>query len=380
MKTAIVTTTIRVPKVLENYAENLSTHGHEDVEFVVIGDLKSPPETGEWLAELSGRTNLTIHWWDADRQREWLRDLPDLDRLLPWNSVQRRNLAYIQAVMGGADRVITIDDDNWTTEDDFIGGHEVVGTEGPLPVVASSKGWFNTSSLLVTEPRKPLYHRGFPTCLRQPEEELTYSTQEGRVVVNAGFWLDVPDADAMCHVDSPVSVVGYREGFDGRVGIARGTNMVFNSQNTAFHRDLLPAMYLMPMGGRCGPLEVSRYDDIWMSIFVKVIADHLGDLVVVGRPLVRQLRNDHDLIQDMLVEIPAQRITNRMVETLKRVQLSGSDYASCYLELVAQLRAGLEVDGYTADERAYLEAMYDGMETWVRVSEEALAQSGGGVR
>jgi hypothetical protein len=180
----------------------------------------------------------------------------------------------------------------------------------------------------------------------------------------------------MCHVDAPCVVTGYREGFDGFTAVAHGTSMAFNSQNTAFHRDLMPAMYLMPMGGRCGPLEVGRYDDIWMGIFVKVIADHLGDFVTVGRPLVKQLRNDHDLIGDMLVEIPAQRITNRMVMSLKRLELSGTDYAGCYLELVAHLRAALSVGGVAVDEQAYLNGMYDGMQAWVRISQGFLTQAG----
>jgi hypothetical protein len=377
MKTAIVTTTIRVPVVLENYIANLEAGGHTGVEFIVVGDLKSPPETGAFLSELSAKSGVPIHWWDAERQKAWLKEHPELDQLLPWNSVQRRNLAYLQAVLGGAERVITIDDDNWTTDDDYLAGHSVVGTTGTFETVTSSRGWFNTASRLVTEPSKPLYHRGFPTCMRTEPDEVSSGSEEARVVVNAGFWLDVPDADAMCHVDSPVDVVGYREGCEGRVAIARGTNMVFNSQNTAFHSDLLPAMYLMPMGGMCGTLEVGRYDDIWMSIFVKVIADHLGDLVTVGAPMVRQVRNEHDLIQDMLVEIPAQRITNRMTESLKRVHFSGTDYAACYLELTAQLREALAVDGYTDAEKAYLNEMYDGMEAWVRISQDVLASKVG---
>ena len=369
MKTAIVTTTIRVPLVLENYVENLKRNGHgpDEVGFIVVGDLKSPVETEAFLSRLADESGFSIDWWGAARQKAWLKDHPELDRLLPWNSVQRRNLAYLQAALQGAETIITIDDDNWTTDDDYLGGHAVVGTERELPTLGSSSGWFNSASLLTTEPVRPLYHRGFPTSLRGKSETVPAGTDRGRVVVNAGFWLDVPDADAMCHVDAPCAVTGYVPGFDGFTAVARGTNMVFNSQNTSFHRDLLPAMFLMPMGGRCGTLEVGRYDDIWMGIFVKVIADHLGDFVTVGRPLVKQLRNDHDLIGDMLVEIPAQRITNRMVESLERLKLTSAGYAGCYLELIAHLRASLEVDGYTPEEISYLTGMYDGMEAWVEI-------------
>jgi hypothetical protein len=370
MKTALVTTTIHVPRALDGYLANFKANGDaDDVEVIVIGDRKTPAAAGQYLEELAQRTGYPVSYWDARRQEAWLKDFPELDALLPWNSVQRRNIAYLLAAAGGAETIITIDDDNHVTDDDYLSGHAVVGQTVSLPTLSSPTGWFNSSYLLVTEPRKPLYHRGYPLCKRDPREQMAAGQARGRVVVNAGLWLETADADAMSHLDAPVRVVGYREGFDGRVAVAPGNHMVFNSQNTAFHRDTLPAMFLMPMGGKVGTLVVGRYDDIWMSMFVKVIADHLGDLVCVGRPLVRQLRNDHDLIQDALVEIPAQRISNALTKSLDRVALTGRDYASCYLELIAQLREALPRDGYSADEQTYMSGLYDGMETWVRICE-----------
>lgn len=372
MKTAIITTTIHVPVALEGYIDNLKANGYADVEFIVIGDNKTPTDAGPYLEKLSKSSGFAISYWDVERQKKWLADLPKLDKLIPYNSVQRRNLAYLQAVATGAEIIITIDDDNFATGDDFIGGHSITGKTEKLPVVASSTKWFNSSSLLITSPAKPLFHRGFPTSKRGIDETLTYGQHEGRVVVNAGLWLGVPDACAMSHLDSPADVVGFREGFEGRLAVAHGTNMVFNSQNTAFHRDTLPAMFLMPMGDKCGDLEVGRYDDIWMGIFMKVIADHLGDLICVGVPLVKQDRNEHDLFRDMLWEVPAQRITNTMCHTLERVKLTGSDYGSCYVELVDQLRKALTVDAYRDYEVEYLTEMYRRMDVWAEICTEFL--------
>lgn len=372
MKTALVTTTIHLPKNLEGYLDNKAKCGHDDldVEVIVVGDKKSPAETADYLAELAERFGTSIEWWDEVRQRRWLKDLPELDRLLPWNSVQRRNLAYLQAAIRGADCIITVDDDNFATDDDFFGGHAIIGQRESLPSVSSSRGWFNTSSLLRTEPEKPLYHRGYPTRIRTQPETVTHGTAAGRVVVNAGLWLGVPDADAMCHLDAPVDAVGFRAGFEGRAAIAKGDDMVFNSQNTAFHRDTLPAMFLPPMGDRIGPLVVGRYDDIWMGIFFKRIADHLGDLVTAGRPLVRQDRNDHDLLQDALVEIPAQRITNTLTDTLQRVRLTADGWGPCYLELIEQLRGEIARDAFTGEERGYLLEMLRRMTVWAQICDE----------
>jgi hypothetical protein len=93
----------------------------------------------------------------------------------------------------------------------------------------------------------------------------------------------------------------------------------------------------------------------------------------VGKPWVRQLRNDHDLLQDMLVEIPAQRITNKFTRSLPKVRLTATDYGACYRELISELRRLLPEDGYTDDERGYLEGVLDGMEVWAGISDGYLA-------
>ena len=374
MKTALITTTIRVPRNIEGYFANAAAHGHRDIEAIVIGDHKTPAETGAFLAELTDETGYATHWWDVERQKTWLRDLPELDRLIPWNSVGRRNLAYVLAVEAGAECIITVDDDNFVADGDYFGGHGIVGRTETLPVVSSSNGWFNSSSLLATDPTRPLFHRGFPTTKRAPEPTLEHSRATGRVVSNAGLWLGVADADAMSHLDAPTDVTGFKDPtFDGGLGVAHGTMTVINTQNTAFHRDLLPAMYLDPLFVKCGPLTVGRYDDIWMGIFLKVLTDHLGDYITVGLPWVRQIRNDHDLIQDMLWELPAQRITNTLAGTLERVQLTGTDYGTCYMELVRELRRLVPEDAYSDDEKDFLDELLGRMEAWARVARGFLA-------
>jgi hypothetical protein len=151
------------------------------------------------------------------------------------------------------------------------------------------------------------------------------------------------------------------------VAIAPGTNTVFNTQNTAFHADLLPGMFLIPMGDAVADLTVGRHDDTWMSMFLKPIADHLGDLVVVGEPLVEQIRNEHDLFQDALVELPAMRLTNTFADVIDGLRLTGHDYLSCYEEVVASLRESADEGAFTDEEAAYVLTMTDRMRAWASV-------------
>lgn len=365
MTTALVTTTIFVPRNLEGYLDNAARHGHDDLFVVVVGDRKTPPEVGPYLARLERQSGYTVEYWDVERQQDFLADLPELAELLPWNSVQRRNLGYLRAVLAGAERLISIDDDNFVTDDDYFGEHGVVGETVRRPAVTTPDGWFNSASLLETEPPKPLFHRGFPLSCRGLDGSLQIGEEEGRVVVNAGLWLEVPDADAMSHLDCPARVTGFRPDAPQRLLVGRGVRTVFNSQNTALHRDLLPAIYLPPMGGTIGELTVGRYDDIWMSLFVERLVDHLGDYIAVGRPLARQDRNDHDLLDDLLLEIPAMRLTDTLIDSLAAVELTAADYAAAYGELIAGLRERIGIDPYSEDEVVYLGELLDGMEIWL---------------
>lgn len=366
MTTALVTTTIFVPHNLEGYLANFEEHDHRDVVTIVIGDRKTPDEVGPYLADLEQRSGYRIDYWDVERQQAWLEDLPELAASIPWNSVQRRNLGYLLAALEGAERIISIDDDNFVTDDDYLGYHAIVGTTAKLPAVTTPTGWFNSAGLLESEPSKPLYHRGFPIDQRGVDDTPSYAEAEGRVVVNAGLWLEVPDVDAMSHLDCPVRVTGFRDGAPQRLLVALGTHTVFNSQNTSMHRDLLPVIYLPVMNERAGELVVGRFDDIWTSLFVKAIADHLGDYVCFGRPLSRQDRNDHDLLHDMLIEIPAIRITSKLIRSLEAIRFTAGDYAGCFDELIEGLRERLAADGYTSGEAAFLRRMLDRMEVWSR--------------
>lgn len=381
MSSAIVTTTINVPTVLEAYCRNLHHHGHADgggtngdVAVIVIGDRATPDGAATLARRLTAESGIPIEYWDVERQRDFLEAYPVLDRLLPYDSIQRRNLAYVLAASQGFDRIISIDDDNWPTDDDFLTEHSLVGTTVELATVSSSNGWFNSSSLLATDPIRPLYHRGFPTSKRGTEDTVVGGRASGRVVANCGLCKGVPDADAISHLDAPVTALGIRPRYELPLAVAPGTSTVFNTQNTAFHLDLLPCLYLPAMGGRIGKRIVGRYDDIWMSMFVKPICDHLGDLITVGRPLVTQHRNDHDLFHDARIELPAMELTNSLVSILDRLTLTAGDYATCYRQLLDHVRvqAAMAAPAHqlSTDQAAYMIELTEQMNRWVEEIEE----------
>ena len=97
MNYSIIITTIYVPKVLDAFARNFELFGHKDeVEIIVIGDLRSPSETSDYVAQFA-RQGFHFEYWDVEKQRSWLSRFPDIAQEIPYNSDNRRNVGYLIA-------------------------------------------------------------------------------------------------------------------------------------------------------------------------------------------------------------------------------------------------------------------------------------------
>ena len=313
MKTTIVTTTIYVPATLDKYGRNAKFYGHTDLSFVVIGDMKTPAEARLYCESISSKY-YPCSYLGIDDQRTYLERYPALWNHLPLNSIQRRNIGLLKAWEdAGADIVITIDDDNWVLNHDFLRLHALAGRTAELPAFETSTGWFNVCSVLGEAGGTSFYHRGFPRGERWKEKDTftCVSPITRRVAVNAGLWLDDPDIDAMTRLERPIIVRGMRPSAPLRFALQPGTWSPFNSQNTAVMREVIPAYFLSPC--------VGRYDDIWPSYIVTRIAEHMGDVDdCIGQPLLRQKRNDHNLWKDLDNERVGMLLTDEFCAALQQ--------------------------------------------------------------
>jgi hypothetical protein len=261
------------------------------------------------------------------------------------------------AYQEGCDPIITIDDDNYRVDDDFIGGHQLAGRVVTLPALVSESGWVNVCASLVEAKGRDFYHRGHPLGQRWQGERVRETAFSGLVAVNAGLWLGDPDVDAIQRLACPVDAVEYRRA--GSFALGPGTWSPFNSQNTALARDVVPAYFLSPC--------IGRYDDIWASYVVCAIAQHLGHAVAFGRPLVRQERNQHDLWRDLEQEAGPMRATDALWPFLKGLPLTGADYGTCAIEVCGALRAWLAGEAGSAlpaEARRLFADFTTGLEAW----------------
>lgn len=288
---AIVTTTINNPtRALEAYA----VAG----QLVVVGDLKTPPETEDAVHALDG-VYLT-----PDDQREWR-----CSGTIGWNCIQRRNVGFLRAYQLEADVVITVDDDNVPGDPAAWRDQHLANLDDPvIETLLSSNDWFNPGSLLVPE----VQARGFPYERR--EHAVAYSSVKTatapvpRVGVNCGLWLGDPDVDAL----QRIVLAPETRAFHGpdRTVVNRGVWSPINSQNTAWRRELLPLAVLPP--------KIGRWDDILGGYFAQWAMRNLNFTVAYGQPLVTQERNAHNLWHDLRAEVAGLEYTTTFCDDLAR--------------------------------------------------------------
>lgn len=367
MKPAIVLTTIRVPYLIEGYVDNLERHSHKDVDFIVIGDRHTPDKLVARFAEKIRERGYSCTYWDIEKQKKWMQEYPELDRIIPYNSDNRRNVGYLIAASMGSKVIVSIDDDNYVTSEDYIGQHEIVGTMQRLITVSSSSKWYNFCSLLKTKPDRVIYPRGFPYSKREGENVKTAYTS-GRVVLNLGLWLGSPDVDAVTNLSGEITVTGLKE--QKNIMLAPGTFSPINTQNTAFYCDILPCYYYIPMGVSISGMKIDRYGDIWSGLFAKKIIDHVNDRISIGHPLTLHKRNPHDFLKDLQAELWGMILTERLVSEIESIDFRQKTYAGAYLELAEELGDAEIYPNQTV--RKFFKRIIHGMQTWVQVCERIL--------
>lgn len=295
---ALITTTINTAEVLKLYRRM-----NPDIPFFITGDRKSPHEKLKQLAKDLGN----VHYYDVEDQKKLGYKSSEI---IGWNTIRRRNIALLEALRYGADKIVTLDDDNIPLSSSYFQDFNILLSQGFDGLMASTlKGWFNVGDYFSPK----IYHRGFPLEYRQMEREVQFiPVVDKKIGVAAGLWFGDPDIDAMDRITNQPIVHQISQILHEGVVVEEGIFSPFDSQNTAFVRQLAPLMMM---------LEVGRYDDIWASYLTQRVMHEKGFHVHYGPPFVWQERNRQNLLGNLEAEIFGMKHTPRFCEELRRVEL-----------------------------------------------------------
>ncbi len=373
-----VITTINKPTLLVDLAANaIENNRAQDVRVTLIGDQKTPAGIDDYVAGLAD-CGIAIDYWSPARQQEWLRQYPELDAIVPWNTDNRRNLGHLMAYERGDDITLTIDDDNYPAASDYFGGFAELGDTCERELTHSDSGWFNICSMLRAKPDVTFHPRGFPVSKRFVNEELRTRKAKSRLVVQAGLWNGVPDVDASTHVTLTLETLGT----PGRnCALDQRTWCPFNTQNSAYLTEITPAFYYVSMAEPLAGQKVDRYGDIWASYLARTAIDAYKpvddsiDVIGFGDPLANHIRNVHDFLHDLQLETPAMQLNETLLTILLGLKIHGSDnYLDTAGEL-AELLPNAIATALPSDRaaRTYLLQLAEKYATWNQLCRRVMA-------
>lgn len=366
MKYSLVFTTINVPYLVNDYVKNFIDFGHkpEEVEIIIIGDLKTPDKIVPFIEEVN-KSGFSIKYFDVLSQEKWLDRFPDFKKIVPYNSDNRRNVGYLMAVENGAEIIILVDDDNYPTNDvDYLKEHSIVGQNIEFDAISDESKWFNICSMIEFNPKRKVYPRGYPYAKRFLDGKIKLTKKTGRVIINEGLWTCDPDIDSITRLTEDVKGV---EVFSESIILDIGTFSPINSQNTAFYRDALPCAYFVLMGGNINGLVIERYGDIWFGYFAKKVIDHMGGFVRFGSPVALHKRNSHNILKDLKQEFWAIQFSEYLVEFIENVILTSETYSSCYIELAEKLeKFVIKNENFNQEAQNYFKQVVSAMKIWAK--------------
>jgi hypothetical protein len=283
---------------------------------LVVGDRKSPDQY-----PLEGVRFIPLQ---EQERMPW-----SIVGLLPHDHYARKMVGYLEAAANGAEIVFETDDDNR-----LISGKKCdiwnVDCRLQIGIDRAEKQFVNVYRHFTDQ---FIWPRGLPLdSILDPKANSFQPTQTSDVkpvAVWQGLADNEPDVDAIyrltsnerCYFKSAPSVA-----------LAPGVICPFNSQNTAFSRQLLPLMYL--------PAFVSfRYTDILRSLVAQPILWAAGLSLCFTSATVLQERNAHNNFRDFESEIPmyltAKLAIDKVVEAVSSSRSVSDNLHAAYVALEA---------------------------------------------
>lgn len=293
MKIALCTSTIHVPHALK-----LMRKCSADVRFFVAGDNKTPKAAYDFVNDIEN----SRHFYHGD-------GLWKCSGAIGFDTLARRNIAFLEALKWGADVIYSWDNDNLITNGEHFKIINSLFEYKFNGIQVGGYDWFDPGSLLIPHTR----HRGYPHSI--PHRSRAEPVTDAKIGIAAGLVIGDPDIDAVTRMEHRPDIGAVHLLGQTSVVVDPNTRAVFNSQNTAVIRELIPAWFMMP--------GVGRHDDIYASLIVQRVARERGLHTHFGPPFTYQQRNKHDLLADLRAEISGMENVVNLAQLLDSIILPG---------------------------------------------------------
>jgi hypothetical protein len=273
MKILVITS---IAQKISPLMQNIFTIASENnCQTILVGDRKSGNLEYPGVRSINPEEQVSLKWSIIEQ--------------LPWNSYSRKNIGYLEALRNGAKWVIETDDDNLPSRE-FFDLNSALNLEVRM---ASNMSWLNIYKYFGNQ---VVWPRGFPLNKILEQKSVTLPvvtiTLDSVGVFQALADSD-PDVDAIFRLTQALPQ-HFSTGLP--VSLSNGTVCPFNAQATWWNAKYAVLMYF--------PTTISwRVADIWRSYIATFILQANSVGIVFTGPLVKQIRNSHDLLIDFKEEI-----------------------------------------------------------------------------
>jgi hypothetical protein len=273
---------------------------------------------------------------------------PDQERMLGplANAIPRRNgacrdfgfyLAWAESEPG--EIIVALDDDCVVEDLDFALRVDANLRDASRPTVAGDGMHWNVLDLYQNiEPG--VFPRGFPYAARAGYEPFTIGgAVRGAPAFHLGLWRGIFDVNAIDKLNGPAFAYDDATLTHESVVVPTGVLVSACSMSMAFRREVIPAVYQLPMHVEVMPnWVVDRYGDIWGGYVLKTLMDRRGDLMSVGAPMIRHVK-DGNIQRNIWQEHACHLVNDEFVDVLLTSELSGGSYLAMMDALTEHLDA-----------------------------------------
>jgi hypothetical protein len=263
--------------------------------------------------------------------------------------------------------LIALDDDEVVEEDDFGLRVEWTLSDAQRPMAAGAGRHFNSFDCY-RNIEENLFPRGFPYSERARYEKWRLDgTSSGTIAFNLGLWREIFDVNAIDKLRGPAYRYPDAELHHDSVVVPNGALISVCAGNMQFRREVIPAVYQLPMHVEVMPgWVIDRYGDIWGGFILKTLMDVKGDLMAVGGPMIRHLKEgsyERNIWQEHLCHLVNDEFISILERAREEIEPAG------YLTMMEHMADILDRERHGCSHilRRYLDVQVPALKAWNRI-------------
>ncbi len=296
------------------------------------------------------------------------RDLGELAKAIPRGNGACRDYGFLIAWRESEPRevIVALDDDCLVGEAEWARDAELALSESLRPCVLTRERHWNVLDLYEGTP-SDIFPRGFPYRARVDYAPRGFGDEMVcEPMFHLGLWRGVFDVNAVDKLEGPAYEYAGARLRAPSVVVPRGALVSACSMNMVFRRELIPAVYQLPMAVDVMPgWRIDRYGDIWGGFITKALMDLRGDDFAVGAPIITHLK-EGNCLRNVWQEHICHLVNDEFIALVDAFSAMRPPKDGSYLDLMGRLA---EFIGRTEGSpllRGYLRRLTRCMDAWVR--------------